>query len=501
MADSDADTPEYAADRSEAEDAEAGWPEEPVEEASASDHWDAPAEENGPADVFSPADDASQDEHEASDADAAVNIFAAAETDTTEPGPAEQDTIAPEAAAVALSDATNIFASPDTDPPGDVNIFAASDAEEALTEDATDAADADATPAEQPEEATAPNIFAEPEAEEEVNIFADAETAEAVNIFASAEPEPEPKAAPSPEPEPSVASASETVSWLREHAPAEDPVANIFAAPDAGPETDLSVLHQVAEDAATETEETPFNIFGAPAEDVVAEIEEQTAEVSHSAADVWNAATDALEQATPDTVQDTLDSLGEQVSRFATNTDAGADAEPSSSDTGSAFSIFAAPEEDAKAPAVPASEPDTDPAQQTNNRFQALLRGNQGGPVMGAPGEPTASDAPPSALSELAPGITSPHDLAQRAGSDSVADLLAASAAWLTLAEGKARFSRRDVMDVFEKIPGEHSRTLEARIKGYGKLVRSGMLVLVDDGVFAMAQSERQRFQTMLDRG
>ena len=97
-------------------------------------------------------------------------------------------------------------------------------------------------------------------------------------------------------------------------------------------------------------------------------------------------------------------------------------------------------------------------------------------------------------------GINSVQELSQRAGSESVSDLLAASAAWLTLAEGKTRFSRRDVMDVFEQIDGDHPRTLEARIKGYGRLVRSGMLVLVDDGVFAMAQTERDRFQTILDR-
>ncbi|MEM7424328.1 MAG: hypothetical protein AAF334_11450, partial [Pseudomonadota bacterium] len=91
--------------------------------------------------------------------------------------------------------------------------------------------------------------------------------------------------------------------------------------------------------------------------------------------------------------------------------------------------------------------------------------------------------------------------LAQRAGADSVSDLLAASAGWITVAKNKSRFSRREVMEVFETIEGDHPRTLEARIKGYGKLVRSGTLILVDDGVFALAQNEKERFQSILDQG
>ncbi len=91
-------------------------------------------------------------------------------------------------------------------------------------------------------------------------------------------------------------------------------------------------------------------------------------------------------------------------------------------------------------------------------------------------------------------------ELAERAGATEVADLLAVSAAWLTLAGGRAHVTRREVMEVFETLPGDHLRTLEARIKGFGKLVRSGVLVLVEDGAFAMPARERDRFRELIDQ-
>ena len=140
------------------------------------------------------------------------------------------------------------------------------------------------------------------------------------------------------------------------------------------------------------------------------------------------------------------------------------------------------------------------PAAETgDDRFGALLDRLHAGvddnsvPRMGAPGE----EGEETAAAPEAAGVTA-ADLAEISGAETVADMLSASAAWLTLTEGKLRFSRRDVMDVFEGIPGEHPKTLEARIKGYGKLVRSGTLVLIGDGQFALAQPERDRFKALL---
>ncbi|MEM7189662.1 MAG: hypothetical protein AAF439_08630, partial [Pseudomonadota bacterium] len=154
-------------------------------------------------------------------------------------------------------------------------------------------------------------------------------------------------------------------------------------------------------------------------------------------------------------------------------------------------SIFADPQA-VTAPETAPGAPDT-----KANDFTSLLRRVHGSSMIGAPGEATGEDAsPPPDMSQI-----SAAELAQRASCESVADLLAASAAWLTLARKQPRFSRREVMEVFEQLPGDHQRTLEARIKGYGKLVRSGTLVLIDDGVFAMSQSDRDRFAQFADQG
>jgi hypothetical protein len=88
--------------------------------------------------------------------------------------------------------------------------------------------------------------------------------------------------------------------------------------------------------------------------------------------------------------------------------------------------------------------------------------------------------------------------LAERAGARSVAELMVASAAWMVLIQGQTRFARRDVLDVFETIPGDHDRSLEARIKGFGKAVRNGHLVMIEDGVFGLSRAELERFQALL---
>ncbi|MFQ5567221.1 MAG: hypothetical protein ACE5EU_12780, partial [Paracoccaceae bacterium] len=88
--------------------------------------------------------------------------------------------------------------------------------------------------------------------------------------------------------------------------------------------------------------------------------------------------------------------------------------------------------------------------------------------------------------------------LAQTAGAESVADLMVSAAAWMVLIQGQTTFSRRDVIEVFDTIPGDHPTTLEARIKGFGKAVRNGQLIMVEDGVFGLSRSELERFQLLL---
>ena len=89
-------------------------------------------------------------------------------------------------------------------------------------------------------------------------------------------------------------------------------------------------------------------------------------------------------------------------------------------------------------------------------------------------------------------------ELAQRLQATSVPELLTAAAAWLTLVGEKPQFTRREMMTIFQALPGDHPRSMEARVKGYGSLVRSGTLVLVEDGVFRLARRDRKRIYDVL---
>jgi len=88
--------------------------------------------------------------------------------------------------------------------------------------------------------------------------------------------------------------------------------------------------------------------------------------------------------------------------------------------------------------------------------------------------------------------------LVQAAGATTVPDMMICSAAWMVLLQGKVSFTRREVLDVFDQIPGDHEKTLEARIKGFGKATRNGQLVAVEDGVFGLSQEELDRFERLL---
>jgi hypothetical protein len=88
--------------------------------------------------------------------------------------------------------------------------------------------------------------------------------------------------------------------------------------------------------------------------------------------------------------------------------------------------------------------------------------------------------------------------LAKTAGAESVSDLMVSAAAWMVLIQGQTTFTRNEVVEVFESMPGEHEKTLEARVKGFGKAVRNGRLVLVEEGVFGLSRTELERFQRLL---
>lgn len=127
--------------------------------------------------------------------------------------------------------------------------------------------------------------------------------------------------------------------------------------------------------------------------------------------------------------------------------------------------------------------------------------------LFAAPGEEAEDDweLSPAAGDETEAEAEAPAEeeytaarLAERAGARTVPELMVASAAWMVLMKGQTSFKRRDVLDVFETLPGEHEKTLEAQIKGFGKAVRNGQLVSVEDGIFGLARAELERYQRLL---
>ena len=127
-----------------------------------------------------------------------------------------------------------------------------------------------------------------------------------------------------------------------------------------------------------------------------------------------------------------------------------------------------------------------------NNRFSDILNRGRGVRSERFTDTAEAEDA------KQRPLRMSAAELAQRLQATSVPELLTAAAAWLTLVGEKPEFTRREMMTIFQALPGDHPRSMEARVKGYGSLVRSGTLVLVDDGVFRLARRDRKRIYDVL---
>jgi hypothetical protein len=88
--------------------------------------------------------------------------------------------------------------------------------------------------------------------------------------------------------------------------------------------------------------------------------------------------------------------------------------------------------------------------------------------------------------------------IAGAAEAKSVPELMVSAAAWMVLIQGQTTFSRNEVVEVFEAMPGDHVKTPEARIKGFGKALRNGQFVLVEEGVYGLSRTELERFQRLL---
>ncbi len=82
-------------------------------------------------------------------------------------------------------------------------------------------------------------------------------------------------------------------------------------------------------------------------------------------------------------------------------------------------------------------------------------------------------------------------DFAERVGAVDMVDLLEASAAYASIVDGMPRFSRAQVMSKIAKITPGDAFSKEVGLRAFGKLLREGKILRVQDGQFAISKSSR----------
>lgn len=90
------------------------------------------------------------------------------------------------------------------------------------------------------------------------------------------------------------------------------------------------------------------------------------------------------------------------------------------------------------------------------------------------------------------------RNFARGVGAASVSELIEASAAYVTMVNGRPNFSRREVLGMLDELAEDKPLTLETRIKTFGSLLRVGRLKRTDNGEFelsgdALTQLEQRR--------
>lgn len=106
-----------------------------------------------------------------------------------------------------------------------------------------------------------------------------------------------------------------------------------------------------------------------------------------------------------------------------------------------------------------------------------------------------------SAAELLEEGESELRDFARKFGAASLPDLLEASAAYETLVKGESLFSRQQILKALDDLGQNRDYTTEARIKSFGKLLRKGSIVRVEDGKFALSHSTRFNYEAKLGTG
>lgn len=111
---------------------------------------------------------------------------------------------------------------------------------------------------------------------------------------------------------------------------------------------------------------------------------------------------------------------------------------------------------------------------------------------------PTAEAAPVEAPEAAPTPPADGEDLRQFAasmGASSLAELMEASAAYLTIVEGHQHFTRREIFEHFDALSGDAHVSFEARIKTLSRLLRTGVLERSEDGSFSLSTAARAQYE------
>lgn len=108
-----------------------------------------------------------------------------------------------------------------------------------------------------------------------------------------------------------------------------------------------------------------------------------------------------------------------------------------------------------------------------------------------APDQDAAEQTPQGIPSDAFSSAENFSEFAEKIGAFELQDLLEASAAYTAIIEGKARFSRAQVMSKIAKLEGPEAYSKEAGLRSFGKLLREGKILRVQDGQFAISKASR----------
>jgi hypothetical protein len=116
-------------------------------------------------------------------------------------------------------------------------------------------------------------------------------------------------------------------------------------------------------------------------------------------------------------------------------------------------------------------------------------------PVEPLPATAGSEDSEPADQGDLSITL---DNFARKVGAASLPELLEASAAYVTIVSGQPRFSRASILNMVDELSDERTYTQEARIKSFGKLLRNGSILRVEDGKFAISHSAKFNYEVKI---